>query len=305
MKCFRIYIEYQKNSVKINLLYKKEKVKIKRSSVVILFGLLVTFVFNPFSVFANSEEVSIITTEDGKEVGIGKPKVKSIKPNFVEGDEGNNFEVQEVIEDNDLKQSITIDPSSINTTVEIPFEFQNGEYVVLTKDEEGKNNGSGNIYNKDNESIGVISIQVIEEQENLNLDSIIKNDNVLELDIETDNLQPIEIELFASATYYSTYFSSGKWITRSAPYPVSLSLKHKPYLTGGSNAVAANARMNDAWSKVIAVHSGNAKWKNAAGLKKQFQCHFNHAWKKNPWNLEPGRPNVSYAKTVAAGCNPK
>lgn len=247
----------------------------KRNSVVILLGLLVIFGFNPLSALASSDEANVITTEDGKKVGIGKPKIKSVKSNLRAGNsKKNDLEYQEVINGNDLKHIITVDPSSTNVTVEIPFEFENEEYVVLTQDEEGKNNGSGNIYNKNNESIGVVSTQIIEDQENLNLDATIKNDNVLELDIETDNLQPIEIELFASATYYSTYFSSGSWITRSSDYPISLSLKHKPYLTGASNAVAADARMNDAWAK-------------------------------NPWNLEPGRPNLSYSKTVTAGCNPK
>lgn len=37
---------------------------------------------------------------------------------------------------------------------------------------------------------------------------------------------------------------------------------------------------------------------------KQFKCHADVAASKPEWNVEPWRPNVTYSRTVAAGCNP-
>ncbi|PSL38202.1 uncharacterized protein DUF2599 [Labedella gwakjiensis] len=36
----------------------------------------------------------------------------------------------------------------------------------------------------------------------------------------------------------------------------------------------------------------------------QLVCQISNAWDKRPWNLDPWRPNVGYAATVAALCNP-
>ena len=45
-------------------------------------------------------------------------------------------------------------------------------------------------------------------------------------------------------------------------------------------------------------------WKNEGGLKDQYYCHTQLAKTKSSWNLEPWRPNVSLAKTIAKACNP-
>jgi len=39
-------------------------------------------------------------------------------------------------------------------------------------------------------------------------------------------------------------------------------------------------------------------------MRKQFRCHALGAPHKATWNLEPWRPNVSFAEFVAARCNP-
>lgn len=40
------------------------------------------------------------------------------------------------------------------------------------------------------------------------------------------------------------------------------------------------------------------------GMVAQLRCHVAFASSKERWNLEPGRPDVGYPATVAAGCNP-
>ncbi len=50
--------------------------------------------------------------------------------------------------------------------------------------------------------------------------------------------------------------------------------------------------------------SGSPYWKNTRGMINQLTCHLAIAREKDKWNLEPFRPYVGYAATVAAGCNP-
>lgn len=44
--------------------------------------------------------------------------------------------------------------------------------------------------------------------------------------------------------------------------------------------------------------------KNTGGLRDQYICHQQFAFFKDRWNLDEWRPDVSYPRTVAAGCNP-
>ncbi len=39
-------------------------------------------------------------------------------------------------------------------------------------------------------------------------------------------------------------------------------------------------------------------------MKDQFRCHVQFAPSKRHFHLEPWRPAVGYARTVANGCNP-
>jgi hypothetical protein len=43
---------------------------------------------------------------------------------------------------------------------------------------------------------------------------------------------------------------------------------------------------------------------NPGGFQDQYICHQQYAFFKNTWNLDEWRPDVSYAATVAAACNP-
>lgn len=120
----------------------------------------------------------------------------------------------------------------------------------------------------------------------------------------SDSTEPYTIELVAETTYYSTYFNSFEWLTRVSPYPLSLSLNHTNYFYTGPTDWDIGVRATDAWDKIIAVHSGSPNWSNADGLEKQFTCHVHYANFKNPWNIEPSRPNYSWTGTVVDACNP-
>lgn len=57
------------------------------------------------------------------------------------------------------------------------------------------------------------------------------------------------------------------------------------------------------WDELTRDYSNSGYWKNTHGLRHQLICHLAIARDKPQWILEPWRPDVGYAKTLAAGCN--
>lgn len=151
--------------------------------------------------------------------------------------------------------------------------------------------------------MGIVSTSLGNDKEVELIDAEV-NDDTLELKVAMQELtQSTDLIVTAAATYYSTYFSNFAWITRDGVK--SLSLTHTKYTVSAPNGAEFIARLNDSWDKVYSIHSTSSNWYNTGGMKDQYECHFYHATSKNPWNLEPSRPNVSYSATVAALCNPK
>lgn len=263
-------------------------------TLVVVFGLSQSLFVN-----ANELEKTTVEAEDGSVIGIGKPK--STEPL------SKKVQAENKVNGNAVTQTITIDTETSTTTLDVPLELEEGNYVVLGKSEQGEADGAALIYNAEGESIGVISAPVVENADEIEISSVkVENGDTLKFELETLELEgPTDIVVTAAATTYSSYFSSGTWITRDGAYPISLSMKHKSYLFSGTT----NDRLMkiiDSWSKLKSKHSGHSKWKNAGGMEDQYNCHYNTIGSaKNPWNLEPARPNVSYAATVAAACNPK
>lgn len=72
----------------------------------------------------------------------------------------------------------------------------------------------------------------------------------------------------------------------------------------GRTATGAAARTG-AWREVVAAASPAA---DTAAMSDQFSCHWDFARiaepHKSSWNLEAWRPDVGYAATVQAECNP-
>ncbi|NEW08591.1 DUF2599 domain-containing protein [Paenibacillus sp. SYP-B3998] len=250
-----------------------------------------TFVFannNP-----NSQNVNV---EQEKSIRILTPKVKT--------ETAKVFDYQQTKEKNTKKHTFKVTPSANDTIIELPYESNNGIHLKLYKNKEGKTGNAGNIYDKNGNSLGIFSVNVVDKQNTENLITSI-DANMLKLTVQgTNSTEPYEIMLTTETTYYSTYFNSFEWINRGGTYPISLSLNHTNYIYEGSTQWDAAIRSADAWSKVVAVHSGSSNWSNAGGLEDQFSCHVGSAQYKNPWNIEPSRPDVSYAETVANLCNP-
>lgn len=57
------------------------------------------------------------------------------------------------------------------------------------------------------------------------------------------------------------------------------------------------------WDELSRDYSNSRYWKNTHSMRHQLICHLAIARDKPQWNLEPWRPDVGYAKTLAAGCN--
>lgn len=257
--------------------------------------------------FANAEELeqpkAVVTAEDGSKIGFGVPESKS-KSFFVTKTDTLESEVEVKESANTLEQSITVEPTNSNSTIEVPLELQEGDYIVLGEDSQGEADGAALIYNEQDESIGVISSPVV-DGEDLDISSVdVKDGATLQYTVESKELsEPTNLVVAAAATYYSSYFSSGSWITRDGL--ISLSMTHKSFLFSGTTNDRA-MKLSDSWNKLRTVHSTNSKWKNTNGMYDQYACHYGTIGSaKNPWNLEPSRPDVSYAATVAAFCNPK
>jgi hypothetical protein len=251
---------------------------------------------NPFVSANNLPEQTLQNVKQENSLRVLAPKVKN--------DNAKVFDYQQSKEKNKLKHTFKVSASATDTVIDIPFESSNGEYLKLHKNKEGKTGTVGNIYNKEGKSIGIFSVTLDGEQNPENVTAS-TDANTLRLNVKgTNRTEPYQMVLSTETTYYSTYFNSFEWITRDSDYPLSLSLNHTNYFYEGPTQWDIGIRAADAWDKVVAVHSGSPNWSNASGLEDQLLCHVHYASNKNPWNIEPSRPDYSWTGTVVDFCNP-
>ncbi|MGG1684281.1 DUF2599 domain-containing protein [Pseudalkalibacillus sp. NRS-1564] len=279
----------------------------ERSGLSILVMLIMaTLVFAPTANAQGNSSQKELITESGQKIGFGKPKVNSndVTTKIVKS-KSNNVNLENIIQNSKerevLKQTITVQESSKDITVEVPFKFDNREYLVLIRDEEGNLDGTGNIYNKNHKSIGVFSAKIVDNKQNVKINQKVKENDVLEFNIEpSGSTESITLEVTAQATYYSDYFYDFNWISLSGGKTLSLYATSYLRTLGWESA----SIRTDAWDKLYAVHGSSQYWYNTGGMSDQFYCHVDFAKNKTPWNLDPWRPNVSYWATVNAQCNP-
>lgn len=166
--------------------------------------------------------------------------------------------------------------------------------------------GSTSIVSADSISNSEDTVELSPKQEQVQI-AVENNDVLSEVSWALDYTQPVQIQALAKAISdysHSDYFSSVKWITRDGK--VSLSITPKAILT--KNLPSGNggaAHIGNAWNKLLPKHKNDKNWKNTNGMLDQYLCHAQWAsGMKTPWNIEPWRPDVSYAATVAKACNP-
>lgn len=109
------------------------------------------------------------------------------------------------------------------------------------------------------------------------------------------------VEYVPAARSYALqeYFNYAAWITRGTE--VSLSLDPKI-------DVRREVRVKDAaWAVVSSSSQGfgsHPNWRNTQVMHWQYDCHFDLAYHKDYWNIEPHRTASSYLEVLRWGCNP-
>lgn len=274
--------------------------RISKNFITVLTVFLIIFGLAQVTSATTIEKSTFLTTEENNKIKIGLPKI--ISKAKIETIKTTSY--NKVIEGDTETLNISVVPSSDGTTIQVPLELDNGEIAVLYKNESGKSFNSGNLYNKDKHSIGVINTELIKNDGKAQLTSTVKNNNILQLNVKAKDFSKlIHIQVKMNVTSFATYFTNSEWIHRSGI--TSLSLSQNPDISGGSKSSDLNKVIKiDAWDKIKSIHSSNEKWYNSGGLQDQFECHFDFAKKKNLWNLEPHRPDLDYFSTVLASCNP-
>ncbi|MEI2826565.1 MAG: DUF2599 domain-containing protein [Dermatophilaceae bacterium] len=96
----------------------------------------------------------------------------------------------------------------------------------------------------------------------------------------------------ASTTPTPALVASATWVTRSGVRAAKI----VPTAAGRVPRVDPET----VWAQVVGILPGV----DTPGMRDQLVCHVTFAPGKSAWFLEPGRPAVGYAATVAAGCNP-
>lgn len=245
------------------------------------------------------EKPTYLTTEENKKVRIGLHTITS----NAKKENSKVTSYSKFIEGNTEILNITLVPSVESTTIEVPLELNKGEIAVLYKNEFGRIFNSGNLYNKENHSIGTFNAEVVNNDGKVQLSSSVKNNSILQLNLKTKTVsKSLQIQVKMNATSFSTYFTNSEWIHRSGI--TSLSLSQKPDITSSKNSDLNKVIKLDAWDKIKSIYTSDTKWYNPKGMQDQFDCHFDFAKKKDLWNLEPHRPDLDYFSTVLASCNP-
>lgn len=191
-------------------------------------------------------------------------------------------------------------------SIDYNFDLVSGGIISFALDGYGKKDNSFVIFDNGGRLIGYTSILKAVDTYGNEIDSniTVSNNKIHQTFDNSINIEDvsIEFEIYAlqttavRANSFNDNFSKSEWITRTDG--ISLSL-YPIY------AFPTNASMYAAWDTVVAKHGRDTQWKNESGMKDQFHCHNDFASAKRPWNLEPWRPDVGYALTVKAGCNPK
>lgn len=134
-------------------------------------------------------------------------------------------------------------------------------------------------YNKNNEWI---------EDVNTNLEEYMTDIPQAERDNELKKLRGDNLYTLASV---SDYFNSHTFHLRNGYWTYSMEPKMstrllRPYANAG-------------WDELVDYYYSI----NTDSLQDQYMCHFD-AFIESDWDIEQGRPNVSYAATLLALCNP-
>ena len=219
-------------------------------------------------------------------------------------------------------KDILISTSALNASapVEYVYNFNLSEntYMDYLYDEETSKPIDDTIYVFDNSgkilySVAVNDVRTVDGEKVESELALNGEDVILTINNGEALDKAVTFSVQASGSYsFSHYFNSESdfdsyWEDHTGQYEFVLRLYpnfnnlYSPY-TRPDNVTHRDGSWSTVYNK---FYTDTAHWKNTAGLKDQYLCHYNYTQNKSPWNIEPWRPNVGYNKTVAASCNPK
>ncbi|MDO4383052.1 MAG: DUF2599 domain-containing protein [Eubacteriales bacterium] len=234
------------------------------------------------------------------EIGIKLPIKKNaqtrVEQDNIISDEEKYSVVTEAFEDG-VQINIVIKDENAPEKFALKYNLPEG-FSIRFAEVNGEKDGSVEIVNKEGVPIGAIAIPWAKDVNGKKVPTY--------YEIKENKLYQIVKHKSAGATYpivadphnkYSDWFKSATWKIRDGKYSLCV-------VPTKWNRQSGIAYMSTSWALLKKKKSGSKHWYNTEGLRKQYYCHTQAAKFKSSWNLEPWRPNVSMAKTIAKACNP-
>lgn len=226
--------------------------------------------------------------------------------------EGEGFSIGTEIGDSEIRNSFVIESEASPETYEVEFKLPQGTYLRYAKDLEGVEDGSIEVADNFGDVIMAIDLPYAYDAEGkaLNTYYVLKNNKVTQV-VKHKGMENIAYPIVADPSV-----KFGSWFKKSSGWGMNgkwRCLKLKPKLSlraagvcayAGLGVIVSNSVANASWKAVYNKYHKSRYWKNTKGMKNQYYCHFYFAFAKESFNLEPGRPSVSWQKTIKALCNP-
>jgi hypothetical protein len=227
---------------------------------------------------------------------------------FYEDTRGNFTSAIEALE-GATRQLIILNSEDSPEEYSINFDIPENGYLEFAKDiYSGKIDGSILVYDGNDNIIAAIDIPWAKDSNGNDVNTYYKINGTELIQVVEHQNQNLTYPIVADPIVFSDYFSSGTWITRNGVKSLSLvpnlylrGIMTTAFLAGSTVGIAIK---QSSWATVVSRYKNSSNWSNQDGLQDQFYCHFDFAFYKSEFNLEPSRPNVSYSATVKALCNP-
>lgn len=206
--------------------------------------------------------------------------------------------------------------ASVNSAIPAVYtsyivDLPNGGYLDYYSDDEGNRKNSVVVCNSEGVVLGgFYNPEMTDENGNKTEARFVIEQNNLILEKNEDSTSTILAVSFATAALdYNHFYENSFWATREEEHGYNL------YLSIYTHAWAQWDFATVAWNVLADRHRGDGIYLqgtfrpyfqgNESGLHDQWSCHLltvGHT--KQPWNIEPGRPNVGLTATIAKKCNP-
>ncbi len=233
----------------------------------------------------SNERITVLNKEDNKTI-----KVSINRADEVETTE-DGFKIKEVSNKGNVK---------LETKFPVNYKIEYARYPDGTE-----GNGSLVIMDQNGTIVASTGLPTVKDATGKELNaSFIIVDNSIKVSVEdSEYIAPITTE-------YGVYASVAKAGVGSYFVYSAFNYTYKGSLTLGPRKFDEGSitKCTEAWNAVYKLfYPYSPYWTTATqtkSMKNQYWCHADFAKNKKQWNLEPKRPVVSWAKMVAAKCNP-